>query len=314
MKITVPIKQKLNGILAISWAMSGLLISSCQAQSTIKKTVPFQYVKNQILIETKLESTGQSLYMLLDTGVDPSVIDLKTAEAYDLEVETDDEGEAEGRGSDKVKVYPTVLDELYVGNEKFNAIEALALDMSGLAKKLGSPIHGILGYSFIKGKIFRIDYQNKEIQFFESEEDLEQQLSDDAIRLSYKTDGEDMIPILGDFKVNGHEFMASLDTGSSLNIQIYRHRLGDVQLDSLEMDKLKSSALYGAQGKKETYTTTIDLFELDDVLAFENQELTISTIKNKKQLRMGNIGNRFLENFRVSFDYVNKRVVLEPKS
>lgn len=314
MKITVPIKQKLNGILAISWAMSGLLISSCQAQSTIKKTVPFRYVKNQILIEIKLDKEGGNLYMLLDTGVDPSVIDYRTAEAYDLKVETDDEGVAEGRGTDKVKVYPTVLDELYIGNEKFNTIEALAFDMSGLAKKLGSPIHGILGYSFIKGKIFRIDYQNKEIQFFESEEGLDRELSDDAIRLSFETDGEDMIPILGDFKVNGHEFMASLDTGSSLNIQIYRHRLGDVQLDSLNMDKLKSSALYGAQGKKETYTTTIDLFELGDALAFKNQELTISTIKNKKQLRMGNIGNRFLENFRVSFDYINKKVVFEPKS
>lgn len=314
MKVTGHIMLNVNRIVAVTWAVSGLLTISCKAQSTSKLTVPFRYVKNQILIQTKLDDHGESLYMLLDTGVDPSVIDYRTAEAYDLKVETDDEGVAEGRGSDTVKVYPTVLDELYIDNEKFNNIEALAFDMSGLAKKLGSPIHGILGYSFIKGKIFRIDYQNKEIQFFESEEDLEQQLSDEAIRLSYKTDGEDMIPILGDFKVDGHEFMASLDTGSSLNIQIYRHRLGDVQLDSLDLDKLKSSALYGAQGKKETYTTTIDLFELGDALAFENQELTISTIKNKKQLRMGNIGNRFLENFRVSFDYINNKVVFEPKS
>lgn len=312
MKVTGPNKQCLNRIMATIWAVIALWAISCHSQSRSKRTVPFRYVKNQILIETKLDDHGENLYMLLDTGVDPSVIDYRTAEAYNLKVDIDDEGEAEGRGTDKVKVYPTMLEELYIANEKFNHIEALAFDMSGLAEKLGSPIHGILGYSFIKGKIFRIDYQNREIQFFENGEDLKRELAEDAMYLPYKTDGEDMIPLLGGFKLNGHEFLASVDTGSSLNIQIYRHRLGDVQMDSLDMDTLKSSELLGAQGKKETYMTTIDLFELDGKLAFEDQELTISSIKKKNQLRMGNIGNRFLENFRVTFDYINKKVVLEP--
>ena len=288
-----------------------LTYMSCKAQNSSITSVPFQYIKNQILIDIKLNNQDETLFMFLDTGVDPSVIDIETADRMNLKIERDNEGEASGRGNDKAKVFPTVLDELVIQNENYGNIEALAFNMSGLEDKFGTKVHGILGYSFLKDKIFRIDYQHKVIQFFKSREDLENHLSHNAKKLKFYIDGEDMIPLIYDFKINNNKFIASFDTGSSLNIQIYEHRLVDVKMDTIDLNKLKESQLYGAQGKKKTVTTMIDSFVINNNLVFNSQDITISSIKNEEQLRMGNIGNKFLEHFKVTFDYVNKEIVLE---
>ena len=49
---------------------------TCKAQNNSIRSIPFQYIKNQILIDLKLNNQDETLFMLLDTGVDPSVIDI----------------------------------------------------------------------------------------------------------------------------------------------------------------------------------------------------------------------------------------------
>ncbi|MAX70929.1 MAG: hypothetical protein CMC76_07465 [Flavobacteriaceae bacterium] len=293
------------GLLFIIWALS------CKAQNNNAQLVPFKYEKNQIIVETKLNGKDQTLYMLLDTGVDPSVIDLKTAEDIGLNIQKDDEGSASGRGNSNAKVYPVSINQLMIQDQNYGDIEGLTFDMSRIEKKLGRKIHGILGYCFLKNKIFRIDYAKKTIEFFNTIDNLENSLSDKAKKLKFITDGEDMIPLIEDLSINGHQFIASFDTGSSLGVQIYEHRLADVKLDTINLDKLKKSQLYGAQGKKKTVITSLNKLTLDSNIVFKNLTLTISSIKNKEQLRMGNIGNKFLENFRVTFDFVDRAIILE---
>lgn len=306
--IKIPWSAKLEYILACFV----VIVIPCQAQNITKNIIPFQYIKNQILIEVKLNNSSKKLYMLFDTGVDPSVIDLRTAEELNLKVEKGNEGEASGRGNESAKIYPTIFKELLIQNERHKNIEALAFDMSLLEKKIGTKVHGILGYSFIKDKIFRIDYKNKTIQFFKSSEELNKHLSSESKRLKLYTDDDDMIPLVDDISINNNRFLASFDTGSSLNIQIYEHSLEDLKLDSIDLSKLDESQLFGAQGRKKTVITTLDSIVVSNDIVFNKQEITISSIKNTEQLRMGNIGNKFLDHFKVTFDYLNKEIILEP--
>ena len=54
--------------------------------------------------------------MLLDTGLDPSAIDLKRAEAMGLSVHRDAGEEAAGEGNDaSAQIYPTAIDQLASG-------------------------------------------------------------------------------------------------------------------------------------------------------------------------------------------------------
>ena len=245
--------------------------------------------------------------MLLDTGVDPSVVDFETATELGLPIDKSQSGNAEGRGNDKVVVFPTSIIDLKVGEKNYGTIEALTLDLGKLGEPLGKKLHGILGYSFLKDKIIRINYSDKTIHIAETQEDLDKFISKDAYTTEFVTDGEDMIPILTSFEMNGKKFKASLDTGSSLNVQVYMHHRENFQIT---LDTLESSQIIGAQGKKKIYKSIVNNFSIDDY-KFMNDTISVSTIKNENQLRMGNIGNKFLDNFIVTFDYLNKRVVLE---
>ena len=156
--------------------------------------------------------------MLLDTGVDPSVVDFATAKELKLPIDTLQSGNAEGRGNDKVVVFPTAIEDLNINSKSYGTVEALTLDLKKLETPLGKKLHGVLGYSFLKDKIIRINYDDRILQLIDSKQHLEEIISENAFVTEFINDGDDMIPILNNFKVNGEYFIASLDTGSSLNI------------------------------------------------------------------------------------------------
>lgn len=280
-------------------------VLSCQKNENYE-TISFRYIKNQIVISAKIGDNGPFNF-LLDTGVDPSVIDFGTAKQLKLPIDTSQSGNAEGRGNDKVIVFPASIENLFLNNKSYGTIEALTLNLEKLGAPLNIKLHGILGYSFLKNRIIRINYTDEILQIFNSKEDLQAHISRNAFTSEFVNDGEDMIPILTDFKINGKQFKGSLDTGSSLSIQIYMHHYDSFKIP---LDTLKSSQIIGAQGKKKIYESVIDTFEIGDY-KIKNEPISISTIKNKEQLRMGNVGNKFLDGFIVTFDFVNNNIILE---
>ncbi len=282
--------------------------NACQKRAPIE-TIAFDYVKNQIVLSVHI-GESEPLNMLLDTGVDPSVVDFETAKRLKLPIDTLRAGNAQGRGTDRVVVFPTTIEDLSINNYNYGSIDALTLDLKKLGAPLKKRLHGILGYSFLKDKIVRINYRDKVIQFLPDSTYLDEVITDKVYSSKFITDGEDMIPILNTFKINNNDFVASLDTGSSLNVQVYMHHK---ERFKIELDSTQQSLITGAQGKKKIYNTYVPNFSIGN-FQFEDEAIHVSTIKNEKQLRMGNIGNRFLDNFIVTFDYHNKKVILEAYS
>ncbi len=268
----------------------------------------FEFIKEQIILKAVINGKGNH-HFLLDTGVDPSVIDHQTAIDLHLPIATEG-GSASGRGDDKVQVFPTKM-KVNLGMDSGDEIEALTLDMNALNKKLGRKVHGILGYSFLKDKRLVIDYQNNTVTFCKNEKAFQNQFKNQIIKTNFFYDREDRIPLIDYFIINDKKFIASIDTGSSLNIQVYHHRLADVGLDYLDLTNTKVSEISGAQGKKKIFDTTLKNITVANAIQFEDERLTVSEIKNTEQLRMGNIGNEFLQNFKVGFDYFNNGFILE---
>lgn len=269
--------------------------------------IPFGFVKNQIVVDVFIDENGP-YSMIFDTGVTPSTIDIEIAKRLTLGIDSSQVGFAVGRGSDEIQLMPVQINNLRLHGLQVDRLDAVTLDHKFLGERLGKPLHGILGHSLLKGKIFKIDYQNKEIQFFDSRESLDKTLqNENSIKERFVFQSGDIIPILENLKINDHPFIASLDTGSSLNVEIYEHHFDTYQI---EIDTTKTYQITGAQGKAENVHVLIDKFSLADKV-FQNIEGGVATVKNKSQLRQGNIGNRFLSQFKVSFDYVNKEVIFE---
>jgi hypothetical protein len=59
--------------------------------------VPFDFSQSEIGIDSTVN--GEPLYILFDTGVDPSVIDLKSAEALHVKIERNAGGQVSGFGN-----------------------------------------------------------------------------------------------------------------------------------------------------------------------------------------------------------------------
>src|SRR5262245_59281450 len=104
---------------------------------------------------------------MLDTGTDPSALDLKLANELGLKL--GDGGEGTGGGTNSAKVFETKLATVKLGSIQANNMEALAGEsISMIAEKLGRPIRVILGKSFLQGRIFQIDYPHQTLRFLNS--------------------------------------------------------------------------------------------------------------------------------------------------
>ena len=130
--------------------------------------VPFDLVRNQIVMKVMIGDQGP-FNMLLDTAVVPSVVDLATAEAAGLPVDRDRSGEASGTGSGRVTIFAAEITGLEIEGRAFDPIQAVASDMSALGDRLGRPLHGVLGYSFLADRSVRIDYPARRVHIFDGE-------------------------------------------------------------------------------------------------------------------------------------------------
>jgi len=90
--------MKLKAIAAAS-ALASAMLGTAALGADAPLTVPFDFSRHAIGLDVTVK--GAPLYMILDTGVDPSAIDLKRAEALGLPIQRDNAGEASGEGDAK---------------------------------------------------------------------------------------------------------------------------------------------------------------------------------------------------------------------
>jgi hypothetical protein len=139
--------------------------SSAQVKSSDRVVeVPFDFYRNEIILQVKVNGKGP-FNMMLDTGTDPSVIDLATAKQ--LGVELIPLGTpATGGGTDVNLPYGTELPLVDVGGLTVKNIEALCINLSKVGERLGKPLHGVLGHSLLNGRIVQIDYPKRVVRFY----------------------------------------------------------------------------------------------------------------------------------------------------
>jgi hypothetical protein len=103
--------------------------------------------------------------MMLDTGTDPSAVDLSTAREMGLKLHPTGKAASGGR-TDKNLTYYTELPLVEVGGLHLKSLEALAIDLSKVSERLGKPLHGVLGHSLLNGRIVQFDYPNRIVRFY----------------------------------------------------------------------------------------------------------------------------------------------------
>src|SRR5579871_4358781 len=151
----VQVNAQMNCLASFLVVFSLFALAGAARAQTV--AVPFDFSQSEIGVDVTVN--GAHLYILLDTGVDPSVIDLHRAEALRLKIDRKGAGELSGFGNDKgAAAFPTFIQGLAIAGHKFAGFDALTGDMSALSEHYGRRVDAFIGYSFLKDKIILIDY------------------------------------------------------------------------------------------------------------------------------------------------------------
>ncbi len=287
--------------IAIALALSTI---SCKGTpSSGQEAVPFKLVKSVIVLTTTLGDTPD-LHFLIDTGGDPSAVDLSVAQRLGLPLDTTVWGEAAGVGGGRAKIYPAQITRLRLGTLDIPEIEALAIDLSGISRRLGLQVAGILGFSFLQDRIIEIDFPGRRLRLLSEAPAFPR----DALRVPLTTTEDDRTPFLERVVyVNGRSLPVSLDTGSSLTLEIFpnaRKVLGPALWEA----EAKAGSVLGARGEAAVRQVKVDSIAIGQ-WKLETRDVTLSDRSADNTPRMGNLGSGSLSSFVLTLDYRNGEIV-----
>jgi hypothetical protein len=187
-------------------------------------TLPFDFSHKDIGLQVSLN--GAPLFALLDTGVDPSVIDLARARALGLKVESGAGGKGSGFGEGAAPtVFPTRIAGLAVGGREMRPFDALASDLSTLSQSYGHPVDAVLGKSFLADKAVLIDYPARTVTIFRRGADARPLTRTCRLRWSTPMYTVDFFPMISDFRFGAASGPVSLDTGSNGGVGLFQSAL-----------------------------------------------------------------------------------------
>ena len=291
-------------ILLLTWWSAG---AAQAAKPPVE--VPFEFEHNQIILQVKLAGKGP-FNMLLDTDTDPSAIDAATARDLGLTVGSKG-GTASGGGTEKNTVYPSRLPSVEIGTVVARDIAAATIDLTKLGERIGKPIHGVLGYSFLKDKIVQIDYANSKLRFFNESPYPRIQFGPNTVNIvAFPFHYEDGELIIDSVFINNEKMKTTLDTGSSGTFSLTPDAVALLGLEEQGRDSDEESAGYnGAYKSKEGTLKSVRMGKL----SVDSAQATFwlpGTGHDHKKFQV-NIGNGFFKDFMMTFDFKNKLVVFE---
>jgi predicted aspartyl protease len=281
----------------------------CQAGKP-QAEIPFEFVHNQIVVQVKVGGKGP-FSMLLDTNTDPSAIDVATARELGLAV--GDKGSAATGGGTAVNTaYPARLVNVEVGSLMTRDVAAATIDLSKISERMGRPIQGILGFSFMKDRIVQIDYPNSKLRFFAESPYPRIQLSANTVNtIAFPFKREDGEVMIDSVYINNEKMRATLDTGSSGSFSLTPQAVALLKIeDQAQAGESTSSVGYnGEYESKQGILKSVRLGRIS-VESVRADFLLPKTGYDNKKFQVA-IGNGFFQDFMLTFDFKNKIVVFE---
>ena len=271
--------------------------------------VPFEFVGNQIIVQVKIAGKGP-YSMLLDTDTDPSAIDLATARELGLKLDST-RLPAGGGGTEARLVQLTRLSTVELGAVVAKDVPAGAIDLTKLAAKLERPIHGVLGYSFLKDRIVQIDYAASTIRFYTVTPYIGIQNSPNTVNKIAMAFRYDDGVIIDSVYINGEKLKATLDTGSSGTFALTPEAVALLGLEEAEQNGPVEKSV-GYNGEYESKSGLLKSVRIGR-LSLEGAPAAFWSPKtghDKKNYQV-NIGNGFFKDYLMTFDFRGKMVVFE---
>lgn len=198
------------------------------------------------------------LRLLIDTAVDPSAIDRKTAGTLKLN-RRGAEAEVEGAGSSSSATgFESAIETLTISGRPFGPIDVVVADLSALRTRYDAALNGVLGYSLLKNHAVMIDYPRNRLTIFRNSGARPQ-----GCRLSYSVplrfeSNDNRLILVPGLKIGGKEVPAFLDTGSSGGLRIEYEAPSVAKIRAM-LPKGEASSSVGARGVEALRSGTLNV-------------------------------------------------------
>ena len=123
------VEMKLTVLLSLFLIATAALSQRPDKDQAIQ--VPFEFYKNEIVLQVKVNGKGP-YNMMLDTGTNPSAIDLATAKEIGLKLDPIGH-QGTGGGTSVNLAYQTNMPVVEIGELRATDVEALAIDLSKIS-------------------------------------------------------------------------------------------------------------------------------------------------------------------------------------
>ncbi|WP_196887241.1 retropepsin-like aspartic protease [Aureivirga sp. CE67] len=268
--------------------------------SDFRQEIPFDYSYGVPIIEVEIEN--QTYRFLFDTGA-PTVLDVSVAKKlkYNSIVKQrvfDSQGNKE---KEKFIQIPNIK----IGEVHFTDIGAVISDIQKTFEISCLKIDGIIGANLMGKAYWKLDFQDQMItvssqEFF---------VPESAFTLNFKPQKNQLTPKV-EVKIDGKKIKnVSVDTGSNGAFDFEEKDYPEIlnKTQDIQLYGSASAGVYG-RGKNEVQVwSNINKLTFGD-LSFKNQ--IISFQKNTART----IGNEFLDNYIVYFDWKTNKIHLAVKS
>ncbi|WP_028889622.1 aspartyl protease family protein [Tenacibaculum ovolyticum] len=284
-------------------------------KNTDKQEVSFKLINNLIIIP--LEVNGHKLSFILDTGVNKTIL-FNVMESDSVSLKNVNKFLVRGLGSgDPIEVLSSKGNNFRINNISSSNQELYVVlrDSFNLSAKMGTTIHGIIGYDLLKDVIAKINYNRKSIIFYNPKSYKEQKCkkcevfplqfyrNKPYINVKARIDTVNNITTAVKLLIDtGGSDAMWLFEGTKKNIKTPIKYFRDVLGEGM------SGTIYGNRSKIPYLSLGKFLIEKPTVSFLD----TVSTL-NARQFkeRNGSIGGNILNRFKVWIDYPNKKMTLK---
>jgi len=274
--------------------------------------VPFTFERSSVIVQVKVNGKG-SYNMLLDTGAEQSAIDLNTAKELGLKLNPISGGKVVATGKKENTLFLTKLPQIEVGNLISKDILAVSTDFSRISRRIGIPVHGVVGYNFLKNRVVQFDYPKRMVRFYSTSPVPKSKQPNSASRmvLPFRFYGDDKFPVIDEVYVNGKKIRAELDTGHSGVLALTEAAIRRLSLEA-EAQAAEPETSEGALGtsvnrKGKLKTLTVGIVTIDSpIVSFRAANSGLDEAPFE-----GLLGNDFFKDFVVTFDYRSMTVMFE---
>lgn len=284
-------------------------------KSKKQQRLKFKLINNLIVLP--LTVNGRELSFILDSGVSRTIL-FNISQNDSLSLKNIEKVQLQGLGGgEPVDALISKKNSISTKNiiNTNETIFVILKDYFDLSSKMGTTIHGIIGYNILKNFVVKINYKHKTITFYKTTNyNLKKCRKCEVFPLELHRkkpyiDVKVQLDTIGNKETN---VKLLIDSGGSDAIWLFENTKNDIKTPNLFFKDILGEGLSGTIYGNRSRIPKIKIG------SFEIEKPTVSFLdsissKNARTFeeRNGSIGAEILKRFIVWFDYKNKQIMLK---